>query len=204
MENNLLSGKGKRGMITFKFNEKKTTQVAALFIEKEGRKISYMKLIKLLYLADREALLSWERSLSGDDYVSMENGPVLSRVLNIINYGKAPVRIKSLNAYWYEYISEPDNYEIELINNPGTDKLSKNEINLIDKIYDEFGEFDRWDLVEICHDILPEWENVEKTSKPITINKIFEVEQKPLEEIERIEEEVANINYAKELLSIED
>jgi len=191
-------------MIEFKFNEKKTTQIVSLFIEKEGEKINYMKLIKLLYLADREALLNWERSLTGDCYVSMKNGPVLSRVLDIINYGKEAPIIMNSHSYWYKYISEPDKFNVELIDNPGVDKLNKKEIDLVDKIYDEFGEFNQWDLVEICHDILPEWENVDKTSKPITIDNILDVIHKSPEDKQRIEEEVNNINYAKELLSIED
>ena len=36
--------------------------------------MSYMKLIKLLYLADREALAQWGRSISIDTYVSMDKG----------------------------------------------------------------------------------------------------------------------------------
>lgn len=192
-------------MITFKFNEKKTTQAASLFIEKEGGKISYMKLIKLLYLVDRDALLRWERPLTGDTYVSMKQGPVLSSVLDIINYGKAPVRIKNYS-YWYEYITEPINFEIKLVenSNPGVGRLSEREISLIDEIYDNFGSFDKWDLVDICHDILPEWENIENTSKLIEIRTIYEKEGIPTEDIDRIEEEVENINYAKKLLSIEE
>ena len=61
-------------MITFKFNEKKTTQVAALFIKKHGRPLNYTKLIKLLYLTDREALSRWERPLTGDSYVINAKG----------------------------------------------------------------------------------------------------------------------------------
>ena len=98
-------------MIRFKFNEKKTTQVASLFIEKEGGTINYMKLIKLLYFADREALVSWERPLTGDTYFSMKHGPVLSNVLDIINNAGDPEG----NSYWYKYISPPSNYEVGLI-----------------------------------------------------------------------------------------
>ena len=37
-----------------------------------GGKMSYMKLLKLLYLVDREALLRWGRPVSTDRYVSMD------------------------------------------------------------------------------------------------------------------------------------
>lgn len=40
--------------------------------------MNYMQLIRLLYLADREAIHRWGCPISTDRYVPMENGPVLS------------------------------------------------------------------------------------------------------------------------------
>ena len=40
----------------------------------------YIKLIKLLYLADRAALIETGSPITGDRYVSMKFGPVLSNV----------------------------------------------------------------------------------------------------------------------------
>lgn len=64
-----------------RFNDRKATQAAALLLQLRGGKMSYMKLIKLLYLADREALLQWGRPITTDRYVSMNRDPVLSRIL---------------------------------------------------------------------------------------------------------------------------
>ncbi len=187
-------------MIRFKFNEKKATQVASLFIEKEGNKINHMKLIKLLYLVDRDALLKWERPLTGDAYFSMKNGPVLSNVLDLINYEEDP----DDNSYWFKFINKCSKYDVELIDNPEHDELSKAETDLIDEIYVKFGDLNQWEIRDLSHEILPEWENPGVTSIPIYINDILELEGKSKEEIEVIEEEVSNINYVKELLSIED
>jgi len=52
--------------------------------------MSYLKLIKLLYIIDREALLRWGRPLTGDRYVSMDHGPVLSQTLNLITEEPRP------------------------------------------------------------------------------------------------------------------
>ena len=73
-----------------RFNEKKATQAAAHLLRLRGGRMSYMKLIKLLYLADREALLRWGRTISTDRYVSMDRGPVLSRVLDLATDGEDP------------------------------------------------------------------------------------------------------------------
>jgi uncharacterized phage-associated protein len=184
-------------MITFKFNEIKTTQAVALFLEKNDRKMNYMKLIKLLYFADRGALASWERSITGDTYFSMKRGPVLSNVLDIIDNGEDPED----NSYWYKYITEPSKYEIELKEIPELDALSKREMELIDEINERFKGFNQWDMVDICHDILPEWEDVGDSCKLIEIDKILDKVDKTKDEIEAIEEEVLNLNNIEDILS---
>ncbi len=188
-------------MIEFKFNEIKTTQASVLLLQMAGGKMNYMKLIKLLYLIDREALINWGRSLTGDTYFAMKHGPVLSNVLDTINYGKDPTD----DSYWYEYITKPSEYIIKLTGHlPGQDKLSKREIELIKEIFNKFNEFNEWDLVEICHEILPEWKDPGETSELIQVDKILEKEKKSPDEIKEIEEEVANLKYVEKILSIND
>ena len=72
------------------FNEAKAAQAAARLLKKRGGKMAYMKLIKLLYLVDREALRRWGRPVTTDRYVSMDHGPVLSSTLDLINHGPEP------------------------------------------------------------------------------------------------------------------
>ncbi len=188
--------------IKFKFNEKKTTQAVTLFLKKNDRTMSYMKLIKLLYLVDRQALRLWERPLTGDIYFSMKHGPVLSNVLDIINNGEDP----DDNSYWYKYITAPSNYKVKLKKDlPILDALSKRELELINELDGKFKDFDQWDMVKICHEILPEWEeDVGDTSKQIKIEEILEKMGKSESEIEAINEEVSNLNYVKDILSIDD
>ena len=186
-------------MIKFKFNEVKTTQAVSLFLHKNGGKMNYMKLIKLLYLTDREALTHWERPLTGDTYVSMKRGPVLSNVLDMINNGEDPED----NSYWYKYLTAPSNYEIALKGDiPELTTLSKREIALIDELFEKFKDFSPWDMVKLCHEILPELEDVGDSSKRIEIDTILTLEDKTKDDIERIEEEISNLNYVREILSI--
>ncbi len=187
-------------MITFKFNEIKTTQAAALFLKKNDDHMNYMKLIKLLYFADRGALTLWERPITGDTYVSMPHGPVLSTVLDIINNGK----YHNINPYWYKYISTPSDYEIKLEEIPELDALSKREIELIDELYERFKDFNQWEMVDLCHEILPELEEVKNTSKGIKIETILKTVKKSIPEIKMIDEEVSNLKHVKEILSIDD
>src|SRR6476646_8800293 len=89
-------------MIQFKFNPRKTVQAAAMLLKLNEQPINYLKLLKLLYMADRIALQRIEQSISGDQYCSMDFGPVLSRVYDAIK-GK---RLKDdYDVLWARYIS---------------------------------------------------------------------------------------------------
>lgn len=90
--------------------------------------MSYMKLIKLLYLADREALLRFGCPITTDRYVSMDRGPVLSRVLNLITEEREPAS----QSLWTTAISEPDHYGVRLNKDIEPEELSDAEIELLD------------------------------------------------------------------------
>src|ERR1017187_9578590 len=83
-----------------RFNEAKATQAASFFLKLRGGQMHYIKLIKLLYLADREALIRWGIPFTTDRHVSMDNGPVTSRILRLITED-CP------KPFWSKYISAP-------------------------------------------------------------------------------------------------
>jgi uncharacterized phage-associated protein len=183
-------------MIRFRFNEKKTTQVAAILIAKHGGEVNYTKLIKLLYLVDREALARWHRPVTGDHYVSMKNGPVLSRTYDLINYAPDP----DFTTVWYDYI-EKKAFDVALKKTPATDELSKAELNLLEEIYERYKNKDWREMIRVCHDICTEWKHPGDTSVPIRVNDILSELRKTREEIADLEEEITNINYVKSLIS---
>ena len=67
------------------FNEQKTAQIAAWFISQGGGSMPHLKLMKLMYLAERESMSRHGFTMTGDYFVSMPHGPVLSLTLNHIN-----------------------------------------------------------------------------------------------------------------------
>ena len=68
------------------FNERKAAQMAAFFLgQLLDRKMPHLKLMKLLYLSDREAVRAFGWPISGDRLVSMPHGPVLSQTLNLMD-----------------------------------------------------------------------------------------------------------------------
>ena len=151
-----------------RFDEAKATQAAAWFLKLRGGQMHYVKLIKLLYLTDREALLRWGVPVTTDRHVSMDNGPVTSRILNLITEDRPkPV--------WSEYISAPlGEYEVKLLKEAPTDRLSPAEEKLMQEIFEQYGRRSRWDLIDNVMHKLPEWQDPHGSSIPISIREILE------------------------------
>jgi uncharacterized phage-associated protein len=154
------------------FNERKVAQMAAYLLKRRGGTMSHLKLIKLLYLADREALNSYGASISGDSFFSLPNGPVLSRTLNLM----AGV-IESETQGWETWISDRAEHQVSLRQDfelDALDYLSRADIDILDSVWQQFGTMTRWQLVEYTHSgNCPEWENPNGSSAPISNIKIF-------------------------------
>jgi uncharacterized phage-associated protein len=63
--------------MVLRFNEQRAAEAAARILKLRGGRMSCLKLIKLLYFVDREALLRWGRPVTTDRYISMDDGPVV-------------------------------------------------------------------------------------------------------------------------------
>ena len=172
----------------FRFNERKAAQAAAHLLERHGGRLNYMVLIKLLYLADRRTLLEHGQPITGDRMVSMPHGPVLGRIYDRIAAGMIPS-----SAPWSEYISDPSNYEVQLVGaHPTTDELSRYELRVLDEIDARYGSLDKWVLRDLTHE-LPEWEDPHGSSRPIEPTTILQAAGHPPEEVERIASEAEEL-----------
>lgn len=156
-----------------RYREDRATQAAARFIHRESGTINHMKLIKLLYIAERRALLRWGRPITFDWYVSMPHGPVLSFTLDKLNEPEAP----GDTSYWHRYITERRNHEVSLKDRARVpnDQLSPAEEQLLDEVYAEFGAMSQWELRDFSH-TLPEWQDPNGSSRPIHIEDILRSE----------------------------
>lgn len=139
----------------FPFNDKKTAQAAAFVLRLAGGSLNYMKLIKLLYLADREKLVKRGHTITGDTFYSMKHGPVLSRVLDFITEGPS-----EHPSAWFDYINPPREYDVSLREDApeDTDEMSKFELEVLRDTFERYGRIGKWDLVDLLHRVLPEWQ----------------------------------------------
>jgi uncharacterized phage-associated protein len=134
----------------FRFGTRKIVEAAATLLRTEaGRRMSYLRLLKLLYIADRESLRETGRPIVGTRPVAMAQGPVLSEVYDLIKgeHSDEPV--------WFEFIRK-DGYEVELGKDPGVLKLSRYEIGVLTRTAEENSNTDDWELVQKTH-TFEEW-----------------------------------------------
>lgn len=177
-----------------KYREDKTTQAAGRLLRLSGGPMSYMSLIKLLYFADRKALLQHGRPISYDLFVSMPHGPVLSRTYGLIMEEPDPDQ----PSYWRAYISEPKDHAVELTKEVPNDQLSPAEEAILDDVFQEVGHLNQWKLRDLSHR-LPEWRDPHGSSVPIDIREILIHQGVSAEDADAILEELAAAEAAAEL-----
>lgn len=167
------------------FREDKATQAAGLLLKLGGGgPMNIVKLTKLMYLLDRQALLRWGRLVTFDSYFSLPNGPIGSTTLDLIKCNRRP----GASRYWSRHISERVDHAVRLLELPPLDELSRAEEALIREIHEEFGNLNEWDLVKITHD-LPEWNDPGSGRVAIQLSDILSSGGFSESEIEEIEAE---------------
>jgi uncharacterized phage-associated protein len=153
----------------FSFGTRKIVEAAATLLRTEAcRRMSYLRLLKLLYIADRESLRDVGRPIVGTRPVAMKHGPVLSEVLDLVKgeHFDEPI--------WSEFIRR-DGYEVELTKDPGVLTLSRYEIGMLTMTAEANRETDDWELAQKTHSFADWAKNYrEGTSTPIPFEDIIE------------------------------
>jgi len=160
------------------FDYKKATQAINYLTKKEGGQIDKLKLIKLIYLADRYHLRRYGRPMVNDTYFAMPLGPVGSSVKDIAEFSSF------LDESELEYATNflgRGGAENTVISRADVDKevFSKSEIEALDFAYDGFGNKPASSLVNITHSY-PEWfkfkstlNSKETTREPMSYTDFF-------------------------------
>jgi len=137
------------------FSERKVAQMAAYILNKtDDKRMEYIKLIKLMYLADRQHYKDHGFPISYDAVFAMERGPVLSQTYDLI---KGEVLT---SAYWDGLISGKEDYKVGLIREvtqKDIGELSRSGMKAMSTVFGEFAHYTWQDLVERTHE-LPEWQ----------------------------------------------
>lgn len=178
------------------FDIQKAIAAAAYLIERQGGTEDMYTLLKKLYYADRIALTKWGKPITGDKLVSMDKGPIVSKIYDLL---KDKGTEENLIA-WKNVISREPEYRVVLRKKADFGVLSEREMEALEesrsKINKIRGSIGAW-LVKNC----PECEHPEGTSTPIDPAKILRIAGRTEEQIQEIEEENEEIRLLNYLLS---
>ena len=144
----------------FRFSIHRTAQAIAILLKRQGGRMSYMRAIKLLYLADRESLREIGYPITGDRFFALERGPILSYTLDLFkaDAGCEPEDLR----YWQSTFQRQD-YEILLACDPGDGELCDYEVRKLEEVSIRFKDYDDWDLVRYTHKYCKEYQKNEPT-----------------------------------------
>ena len=158
------------------FDERKAAQAAAFLLFKAGGQLSLLKLMKLMYLAERESLRQYGETITGDAFVSMQHGPVLSTTYNHMTGS-----LTSSEGGWETWISDRAGNMLALqdpsmLRTPEQDLLALSETDLecLDATWAQFGHIAAWRLRDMTHEgLCPEWVDPNGSSRPIPLSRVL-------------------------------
>lgn len=153
------------------FDVAKAAQVAAYLAACQGGTINVLKLVKLIYLADRVCMDKYGFPITYDRIVSMPNGPVNSLTLNYIN-GLMPD-----SEEWDRVITDRAQHEVgltkEKLAREDLDQVSETELVILEETWKRFGHLSGFELADYTHKNCPEWTDPNGSSFPIDYADVF-------------------------------
>jgi uncharacterized phage-associated protein len=181
-------------MTEFPYDATKATQAAAWLVARAGGRMSHIRLSKLLYIADREALRKWGRPIIGGSYCSMEHGPVISPVVDCL---KKPEQ-RAPRPIWDEHLQRQGNF-IQLIADPGRGQLHEAAVQLLEAIFNKCKTLTKWEVRDMTHKF-PEYKNPGKSSRPIATEEVLKAVERTDEEIELLATDSRHLRKIKRLI----
>lgn len=172
------------------FSQEKVLQEILYLLSLNGGEMSLLKLMKELYLIDRESIKERDSSISGDEFFSLRHGPVLSYTLNMLNNLEQTEwknKLEKKEHQYYPIIKKLDQVDYDL--------LSDKDKDYIRTVSDTFKSMSDWDIVEYTH-TLKEWTNPGYTSRKIRFSEVMRALGKDEEEIRQAK---AEYNFFNEL-----
>lgn len=128
--------------ISFPYNAQKAAQVVLWLLHKHGGRMDRLKMVKLVFLADREHLLKFGRPIVGGEYWNMPLGPVSGELLDHVKGG--------LNDGLMPFeVAIP--CHIEARAGVDEDELSESDMDILTEINNKYGNYSSSKLSDMTH-----------------------------------------------------
>lgn len=156
--------------MVFSYNPKKATQAVAFLVRLDGGQINLWRMLKLVYLFDRESLVRTGSPITGDALDNLPHGGVPSQIYDNTKPHRNP-RFK--DAVWQEYLTESIDNSVKLLSpNFETNELSQFDRDLIRETWEKFGQWPSAKLYDYVHE-LPEFRDPSGSSTHVDPEEIL-------------------------------
>jgi uncharacterized phage-associated protein len=150
------------------FNERKTVH-AVLFITSNLKRKDFHKIFKILYFSDRDHLATYGRTITGDNYVAMVDGPVPTKLYDIFKSVRGDGYFKDEGKFSRFFSVE--NWDLIQSNQQADMKvLSKTDVKFLSENIEKYGELSWDEIREKSHDYA--WNNT-ALNRTITFENII-------------------------------
>ena len=149
------------------FDHLKSVQTVAYFVRKAGGCAEKLKLIKLVYLAERLSLERRGKPMNFDAYFSLPHGPVASSALNGMDHQLADKAWDALNL-------APNRRDVTIAGEVLDDHLSRADLRILAETWERFGGMTASQIRNWTHDHCAEYVEVGPSSSlPIDLSEIL-------------------------------
>lgn len=151
------------------YNEAKATHLSAYLLQKNDGSLYQLKLMELLYLVDRQALITLGNTVTSDNYSSMNDRLILAHTFGLMNGF-----FLDIQGIWDAMIQPLTGHRLSIVDNSEVsyDTLSEAEIDIANAVFAEYGHIPRFELATVIH-AFPECVNPNKSSRNISYESIL-------------------------------
>ena len=150
------------------FDPGKAIDFIVFFAAREGGKISKLKLIKLIYLTEREFISNFGHPSLMDEYFSLPHGPIFSSTLNIIDkkiYEEKTIDIFRLRGKNVVLTVSRDKWAY--------DEMSDADFDAAGRVWEIHGAKTASQLRNFTHDHCSEYTHVDHSRLPIFMENLL-------------------------------
>ncbi|MCF2489151.1 Panacea domain-containing protein [Dyadobacter sp. CY347] len=137
-----------------RFRTDKALNALIRFANLGGGGLNKMRALKLIWLSDRYHLRQYGRTITGDQYFAMKNGPVASCTFDLLKGSGISFDIGEMQNIAEYLTSSQYNYSVH--GEADIDVFSETDIEVMDLIWEKYKHYDHFALSELSHNF-PEW-----------------------------------------------
>jgi hypothetical protein len=191
--------------VEFVFDIDKTVAAAAFLAKKNDGSISTFFLMKMLYAAERDALSSWHRPITGDTFFAMKKGPILSRTYSLVNYEIAGSNSDMIK--WAKHFPKREGHTIQLKEDPDFEFLSQLEVEALEKAFGFIMGLEKSSgvIADVLHKMWPEWKDPTQFGAKAVAMTLEDILSEVVEDesmVREIADEIRAVGSAKAALQV--